>query len=231
MVDQKVLIGYTTQEWGRRADFHDYLNRMTKPENTILLPCHDRSPAYGRNMIIQASKELECSHLLLVDDDMAIPQDGLMRLLSHNKDIVTGLYLTGAYPHPPLIFDLVDESGAALNCYLEKDEPRLKKILNCGLGFVLFKMSVFDRLEKPYIRLGELDPEQWCDDIGFFNRVTAAGIDIYCDMECLVGHIKTMIVTPYRDVNGNWCTLYDTGGKRSVPIPQISKPEYQFKGA
>jgi len=228
MVDTKILIAYPTNEWGRRADFHDYINRMDKPSNTYILPSHDRSPAHGRNLLIQASKDLECTHILLVDDDVVPKQNALMQLLSHDKDIVTGLYLSRAYPHAPFIFDIVDDAGAALNCYLEEDEPKLKKVLNCGFGFVLFKTHIFDKLEKPYVRLGELDPEQWCDDIGFFNRVTAAGIEIYCDTECLIGHIGTMIVTPERDENGKWYTSYDSGGPAKVRFPQMIKPEYKF---
>lgn len=228
MVDEKILIGYTTGEYARRADFYDFILTMDKPPGTLILPSHDRSPAYGRNLLISAAKDLNCGKVLLVDDDTVPPKDGLMKLLEHDKDIITGLYLSRGYPHAPLIFDLVDDDGAALNCYLDGPQPRLKKVVNAGLGFVLFKTEIFDRLEKPWIRLGEHDPEQWCDDIGFFNRVTAAGINIYCDMECCVGHIGTMIVTPeFKDEQ--WHTVYNTGAN-GFRIPQVvPNLKYEFK--
>lgn len=220
-------MGYTTGQWARRADFYDYILTMDKPPNTNILPCHDRSPAHGRNLLFGAARELEHSHIMLMDDDVVPPKDGMMRLLAHDKDIVTGLVLSQPYPHAPLVFDLVTESGAALNMYLH-EPPGLKEVKNCGFGFVLFKTHIFDKLEKPWVRLGELDPEQWCDDIGFFNRVTKAGFKIYCDTSVMVGHINTHIITPeYKD--GKWYTIYNTGGPESIRIPQmVVNADYSF---
>jgi len=219
-VENKVLIGYVTQEYARRADFYDYLGLMEKPKDWLLLPCHDRSPAKGRNVIIDEAIKHNCTHILFVDDDIACKPDALMQLLSHDVDVVTGLYLSRSYPHQPLIFDVADESGACLFAYLMGDEPRLKEIVNCGLGFVLVKTSIFEKLEKPYVRLGEIDPEQWCDDVGFFNRIRKAGIKIYCDMECMLGHIGTMIIWANKE-DGKWMSGYDTSGRGMINIPQV----------
>jgi hypothetical protein len=222
MVQNKVMIGLITQEYARRADFYDYLTLMKKPENSFMIFCHDRSPAKGRNDVIEAAIQEKCSHILFIDDDMAMPENALMQLLEHDVDVVSGLYLVGSYPHQPLIFDIADEeTGACLYCYLNGDEPRLKPIVCAGFGFVLIKTSIFSKLEKPYVRLGELDPENWCDDVGFFNRLRKAGIQSYCDMECRIGHIKSMIVWPRKE-DGKWYSGYDTGGiGLAVNIPQI----------
>lgn len=220
MVSPKVMIGLVTQEYARRADFYDYMSMMNKPAETMILFCHDRSPAAGRNAIINEALKHECTHILFLDDDMAMKQDALDQLLSHDKDVVTGLYLSRSYPHQPLIMDVADDSGACLFAYLTGDEERLKEIVNCGLGFVLIKTHVFEKLEKPYVRLGEIDAEQWCDDVGFFNRIRKAGFKIYCDTECRVGHIGTMIIWPTKE-NDEWMSGYDTSGKGSVNIPQV----------
>lgn len=220
MVDTKVLIGVPTGEYGRRADFYDYINIMAKNRDDILMFVHDRSPARNRNMIIEQALIHECSHVLFIDDDMAPPADGLQKLLEHGKDIVTGLYLIGTYPHQPLIFDTVGEEGSLFS-YLEENAPRLKSIKAAGMGFCLIKTNVFRQMEPPYFRLGELDPEQWCDDIGFFHRADQIGIKAYCDTDCLVGHIKTMIIKPNK-VNGKWFTSYDTGGRGAINTPQIN---------
>lgn len=217
---RKILIGVSTGEYARRADFYDYFNMLKKPDNSLILFSHDRSPAHARNIIAQTALEHNCSHVLFIDDDMAYKPEALYQLLEHNKDVVSGLYLGRAYPHQPLIFDLADDDGKCLYAYLEGNESRLIPIVNCGLGFVLIKTEVFKNLEKPWVRLGELDPQEWCDDIGFFNRVRNAGFELYCDTECRVGHIGTMIVWPvYKD--GAWYTGYDTGGKGMISTPQI----------
>jgi hypothetical protein len=227
MVENKVLIGLITQEYARRADFYDYFSLLDKPPDCLVLFCHDRSPAHGRNTIIAEAIKHECTHILFVDDDMACKPEALKQLLSHDVDVVTGLYLSRSYPHQPLIFDVADDSGPCLFAYLDGTEPRLKPIINCGFGFCLIKTSVFSKLEKPYVRLGEIDPEQWCDDVGFFNRVRNAGFQIYCDMECRIGHIGTLIIWPNKE-NGKWMSGYDTSGKTMVNIPQLI-PEIVYK--
>lgn len=182
MAHNKVLIGVVTGEYARRADFYDYYNLLHKPENAAVLLCHDRSPAKGRNLIIQAALDNDCTHILFIDDDMAYKPDSLVRLLEHDVDVVSGLYLSRAYPHVPIIFDLADEDGSAFPLYLTSDKKGLIPIVAAGLGFLLCKIDVFRRLEKPWIRLGELNSEEWCDDIGFFNRLRKAGIQSYCDL-------------------------------------------------
>lgn len=230
MAFNKTLIGITTGEYARRADFYDYFHMLKKPEGTLQLFCHDRSPAHGRNLIIETALENDCTHVLLIDDDMAYRPESLLQLLEHDVDIVSGLYLSRQYPHAPLAFDLADEDGSACPMYLMGEKPRLCPIVAAGFGFLLINTRIFQILEKPYVRLGELDCEQWCDDIGFFNRVRKANIQSYVDMECLIGHMGTMVIWPNQLPDGRWMTAYDTGGKGSVNHPQITiGAKYEFK--
>lgn len=229
MVRNKVLIAVTTGEYARRADFYDYFHLLKKPENSMVLFCHDRSPAHGRNMVIDAALEQGCTHILIIDDDMAYKPEALNQLLEHDVDIVSGLYLSRAYPHQPMIFDIADDEGAAFPMFLMDNNIRLRPIVAAGFGFLLIKTSVFKLLEKPYVRLGELNKEEWCDDIGFFKRIREAKIQSYVDMKCCVGHMGTMIIWP-NEKDGIWYSGYDTGGTGAINTPQIApKPEYAFK--
>lgn len=230
MVSNKVLISVTTGEYARRADFYDYFHLLKKPEGSLVLFCHDRSPASGRNRIIEEAASQKCTHILFIDDDMAYGPEALNMLLGHDKDIISGLYLSRAYPHQPMIFDIADDTGAAFPMYLmPDDDERLKPIVAAGFGFLLVKTSVFLKMQKPYVRLGELAADQWCDDIGFFKRTREAGIQSYVDMACMVGHMGTMIIWPNKNKN-EWFTAYDTGGTGAINTPQIiPKQEYEFK--
>lgn len=225
----KVLVSVITGEYARRADFYDYFNLLIKPPETMHLLCHDRSPAKGRNLIIEAALSNDCTHVLFIDDDMAYRPDALMRLLQHDVDIVSGLYLSRSYPHVPMVFDVADESGACLPIYLMDGKSGIIPIVAAGFGFLLIKLEALKKMEKPYVRLGELDSEQWCDDIGFFNRARKAGIESYCDLDCRVGHMGTMIIWPNYE-NEKWFSGYDTNGSGVLNSPQIHpEVKYEFK--
>lgn len=229
MVINKVLIGVTTGEYARRADFYDFFNMLTKPDNTLQLLCHDRSPAHGRNLIIDTAIENKCTHVLIIDDDQEYPKDALTRLLAHDVDIVSGLYYGKTYPHIPMVFDIAADDGSCFPLYLTKGLKGLIPIVATGFGFLLMKTSIFSKLEKPYVRLGELDPEQWCDDMGFFNRVRKAGIKAHCDLDCWIGHMGSMIIRPKRREDGTWYTGYDTAGSGILESPQIAPAIYSFE--
>jgi hypothetical protein len=236
MVHAKVLIGVATEEYSRRADFYDYFNMLDKNSvTTICLFVHERSPARARNVIAEQALKNDCTHVLFIDDDMAFRADYLNRLLKHDKDIVSGLYLTRVYPHQPLVFDMADDQGKCLFAYLDEDTPDLMPVVAAGFGFCLIKTDVFRKMEKPWVRLGELDPQEWSDDIGFFNRARAVGYQPYCDTTVQCGHIGTMIIWPNK-VEGKWFAGYDTIGigyeaeseRQMVNVPQAS-PDVVWK--
>lgn len=219
-METKVLIGIPTGEFGRRADFYDYVNQLDKPVGTLIMSIHGQSPAKSRNLIVEQAIINNCTHVLFLDDDTAFKPDLLHQLLRHDKDIVSALCFMRKYPHQPLIFDDMTEDGRAKFFFLNGKESGLTKMMASGLGCILVKTSVFHRMEKPWIRLGELDQEQWCDDIGFFKRVRDYGIEAYCDFDCRVGHIGSVIIWPQYQ-NDQWFSGYDTGGQEIVGVPQL----------
>jgi hypothetical protein len=230
MVDTKILIGVPTAEYARRADFYDYFNMLEKPLGTIITFAHGQSPARNRNLIIQQALENNCTHILFIDDDTAFRPDLLSRLIAHNVDIVTGLYLMRNYPHKPIIFDSADAEGRCLHSWLFPHKTGLIKIVAAGLGCCLIKTDVFRKMQQPWIRLGELEKDHWCDDIGFFRRVRQEipNIEVYCDTDTRVGHIASMVVWP--DLREDkWYTVYSTNGEGEAAVAQIY-PEPTFEG-
>ena len=221
----KLMIGIPTGEYARRADFYDYFNAVEKPDGTMIMSSHGQSPARGRNLIAEAAITNDCTHVLYIDDDMTFGADSITKILAHSdKDVVSGLYLTRNYPHYPLAFDEWYEDGKCKYMFLTPEKEGLIEVVNIGFGFVLIKTDVFRALEKPWVRLGEIDKDGWCDDIGFFNRVSAAGFKIYCDLDILLGHHLTLTMWP-RKINGAWQTVYRTHTGQEFMFPQQTTKE------
>lgn len=220
----KVLIGLSTGEFIRRADFLPSFMGIIRPDNSLSMSIHGQSPAKSRNMIIDEAAKNGCTHILFLDDDMIVPPDTLMKLLAHDKDIVSALYLLRTFPHYPAAFDEAYDNGKCKYLFLNNQKPELTPVANLGLGCVLIKTEMFSHLTPPYVRLGEIEKDGWCDDIGFFNRCREAGYEIYCDLNAPVGHMLGVTLWP-EHFEGTWYSNYkhDNG---NVRIAQ-HYPEYK----
>lgn len=68
-----------------------------------------RSQAIGQ--FVGSEKYADCTHLLMVDDDMVPPSDALLRLLALNEPIAAGLCTTRTPPITLTLFVVDAESG------------------------------------------------------------------------------------------------------------------------
>lgn len=220
----KVFIGIPTAEYARHAIFYDYLELLEKPEGTIGAGFHTNSGAWNRNLIIDEAINAKCTHILFLDDDMAFAPNTLMKLLQHDKDIVSGLYLNRSYPHRPVIFDYDFNGDYKVHRVhsLKDNEKGLIEVEAVGFGCMLIKTTVFSSLEQPYVRLGELRKDRRNEDTGFCHRVRKLGIPVYCDLDTTVGHIGTSVFWP-NNIDGKWHTAIDTNGNELFNIPQLTE--------
>lgn len=217
-IKTKVMVGLSTAEMGRKADFYDSFHTFVKPANTYISLAHGQSPARNRNIIIQQALDTDCTHVFFLDDDVVIPNDALMKLLAHDKDIVSGLYLMRNHPHQPIAFDFAEEDGKCRHLILDNYKGQdLIPIVGSGLGCLLVKTEVFRKMEKPWVRMGELESDMWCDDLGFYHRARKHGYQAYLDTTVLVGHQAAVTIWPINTPEGIKIG-YDTASKDKLII-------------
>lgn len=143
----------------------------------------------SRNLIVEHALEIGYDYILWVDSDMILPKNTLLRLLSHNKDIVSGVYS----------YKVINGENAVVKRYSKTDEDTyedvsLKEIretkelmLVDGIGFgcVLTKVDIFNKIKHPWFRyekdLGE--------DIFFCRKAQETGIEIFVDPTVKAGHV------------------------------------------
>lgn len=219
MTEVKLGICVPTAEMGRQAIFYDYFDQIIKPGGTLIMRPHGQSPARGRNIVIEAMLENQCTHILFIDDDTVPPPDVFTKLVAHNVDMVTGIYPMRNFPHQNIIFDRAESDGRCWHHWVEDGKGEgLIPLVAAGLGAVLIKTEVFRGMEKPWITLGELESDHWCDDISFFMRARKAGFKLFGDLSVRCGHMATVTVRN-EYIDGKWITTYDTGGKEKVNFP------------
>ena len=135
--------------------------------------------------------------ILWIDSDIIFTVDDAMRLLGHDKDVVSGAYLLGsgevtAYPKllgPGLMYDEVKEMT----------EP--VEVAGCGFGFLAVRQGVFESLSRPWFQAAMVTTEDGFsfpmmgEDLSWCKRVTDAGFEIWFDPTVRVTHHKMIKLT------------------------------------
>jgi hypothetical protein len=107
----------------------------------------------------------------------------------HDADIVTGVYVTGAEPHMPVLWG--GEPGNYRRI-LDVQEADVLPITAAGAGCLLVKRSVFDKIAE---KTGELPfdiRDQYSEDFSFFVRChEVGGLKILCDWRINPGHFRS----------------------------------------
>jgi FkbM family methyltransferase len=138
-----------------------------------------------RNLI--ASWAIKFDYLFAVDSDMSFPSDTLKKLLSHNKEIVSGVYRQ-RNPDKQIIeiFNLI---GGHVD-YSEIEGKGLVEVFGCGFGCVLLNSEVFRKISYPqFLYKSALDhKDTFSEDAYFFKKVREQGIKIFVDSSILCGH-------------------------------------------
>lgn len=153
--------------------------------------------AHNRNNLVKVAREKGCSHLMFIDNDMVFNPSAIQRLLDADKDIIGANYNARGVPGQPVISTVkpfnkkgeLDMTGETANYEFPQG---LFKVGGMGTGFLLIKLSVFDKLEEPYfVAWEEPSGEHHTEDVEFCIRARAEGFDVWCNPTIKVGHIGT----------------------------------------
>jgi 2-polyprenyl-3-methyl-5-hydroxy-6-metoxy-1,4-benzoquinol methylase len=159
----------------------------------------------ARNLLISAAMSEHCDFLLMLDDDMLPPPDLLQRLLAHQKPVMGALYWQrgGAY-HPVIMREFALQGDLKKFQFLSPDDPIIvekpgvHQVDVIGGGCLLFDVTVFAELMKPYFWW----EAEFGTDITICHRLRDAGIPI---------HVDTSIEIPHVDEDGSIIT------RRTIP--------------
>lgn len=127
------------------------------------------------------------NYLFAVDHDVTFAPDTLKKMLSHNVDVVSGIYRQRVPEQHIEIYDLDQRRLKIEEVY---GKP-LVRIGGCGFGCVLVKREVFIKVGYPQFEYHPaLDHNNTIsEDNDFCRKVTNAGFSIWCDPSILCGHI------------------------------------------
>lgn len=180
-------------EWTQKYILQIYVN--------VMIPID-----LSRNEIVENAKKDNCDYLFFIDSDIIIKDGQLDRLLSHNKDAITGIYYKRIFPYEPLPRKKVTKD---LYIYIEPEDKEniqnsatgtigdIIEIDGTGMGCFLVKMDIFDKIHYPWFEFKYFNKnEKWAqtsEDLVFCQKLQDIGIKIYCDPFVKCPHIGAVI--------------------------------------
>jgi len=126
-------------------------------------------------------------YIFFVEDDVIIPCNALVQLLSHKADVAGGFYYRKYLP--------LESAGM---CYDENGMPSkienfcigdvMHNVLVLPMGCTLIRMSVFDKIEFPWFKEVEVSGRlSVTSDAYFCEKARVAGFDVVIDtgVQCI----------------------------------------------
>ncbi len=178
----------------------------------------------ARNEIVNFALQQNADYVFFLDDDVLPPPNALLRLWTHQKDVINGVYWSKS-PNPvPLIF-----RGHMNSPYLDWHVGELIKIDAAGCGCTLIHTKVFKKIEPPWFSLNysiltpkEIQERDYPDigtteDLYFYRKVKDAGFEVWCDTAIQCGHV---------DINTGKIYGMPENAPQAIPgsrIPKIGK--------
>lgn len=218
MSDIVGVIGISSGEVSRHASFYDELTVVDRPDHVIVSHAVGLYVNKNRDQLAEHALELGADWIWYVDDDHCFHPDTLTKLLAHDVDIVSGLYVRRVAPFIPVFYEDEDSDGEPEKHYFTIKDTGLKPVLATGAGCLLVKTSVHKALGPPYWRCAQKPTgEMIGEDIDFCYRAREKGFKVWCDMDTPIGHRISAVAYPHQESPGNWqLKIIDSTGKLIV---------------
>jgi len=151
--------------------------------------------------------KVDYDYIMWIDSDMVFKPEDFFKLLEHDKDIVSGMYKMSDDVNYATVETMDEEFFEEWMYYqfmqdkdIEAKKGQLFKVDYTGMGWMLCKYGVFEKMKYPYFypRKKVWKKYGWeefvWDDVEFCMRVRELGHDIWIDPKIRIGHEKIVVM-------------------------------------
>jgi len=186
----KITVGVPNSSEFLHRKFVQSLMSLEYPQNTDVnfTMIYGYQLPFARNKIVEEALKNHSDYLLFIDADMVFPPKLLIKLLSHDVDIVNALAFRRTAPHYPCIFKWDEEK----KCYETMAYySGLQEVDATGMPAILIKTDVFRNIQKPWYYYRD---NLFSSDLTFCENAKKAGYKILIDTDLKIGHLGEEIV-------------------------------------
>lgn len=158
----------------------------------------------AREKLVEYAKELKAEYILFLDSDMIPPNHTVTSLISHKKDIISGMIFRRKYPFQPCFYSKCTLTKSMEPIFEGPMEPEkwpktgAYEFEGFGMACCLINMRVFDHIKQPYYfplpRVGE--------DLAFCLKAKKAGFKLWVDFSVDCAHLGAFPVIKDSFTNG-----------------------------
>jgi len=167
----------------------------------------------NRNVLAAQAQEAGVDYTIWFDADQSFPEDVILKLLKHEKPIVSGMYFAKALPYFPIIFNCIDHDKEKFRHfrpifdYPENGDLYYADMI--GMGCVAIQTQVFDKIKQPFFKYQKHPPDTFIkdwrfrvhhkiqdvsEDVWFCKQIRNAGFRIIVDPSIKCGHFSSFEV-------------------------------------
>jgi len=197
-------------EFLRFGAFVNSMLQVLHPPKTEILIKQSMAVVDNLNNCLQRMSP-ESEWVWIQADDQSWQPDALLRLLEREVDVVVPLILKRNPPYHAVAFkDFVEGQGYLPYSLDELPGTGLVPVHSAGSGGMLIRRHVLEAVGVP--QDAPWEERHWFvygarqhmnEDLVLCERMSAAGFDIYLDVEVQFGHSASYIVQPVYE-NGRW---------------------------
>ena len=135
-------------------------------------------------------------YIMWIDSDQVFEPNDFFKLLEHDKDIVSGLYLRK--PQGDTLNDIPIEfacfSAPSKGLFTNETNGELIEVFANGMGWMLVKKGVFEKTPFPWFGPIITGLDFNGEDAAFQMRAKDSGFNSYVDTSIIVGHEKEVVL-------------------------------------
>lgn len=183
-----------------------------------------RNKCLGGNIMNGISQKpfqgsIEYDYIMWIDSDQVFNVEMFKRLMSHDKDIVSGMYLMNDMQHFAVVTSMDNNYLIKNGSYeflsreklqemkqkqKEENTSSLISVSYCGMGFMLIKHGVLEKLSYPWFKpttttiqdtSGNIVIQDYnSEDFYLSVALRKLGYEIFVDTDIIVGHEKKIVM-------------------------------------
>lgn len=195
----KILIAVPTFENIKPECFKSIFG-LRNPENYNLFFDYVKGYdcARARNEIAKLALKHDFDYVLMIDSDVSVPKDTVVKLLECETDIALGWYYKKRTKTDQTVIydfgkDYTDKNMIYGEILLKINNPF--DIKGGGLGIALVNVNVFKKMAYPYFKYIIYDNDTvLSEDLYFCTEARKYGIDIKCNPNVKGNHIYEVLM-------------------------------------